>query len=89
MTSKEIIQEVIKELEYCQKEDTMYEAETSLLLPDMEQVLNDLEILDIFKKNHSSTQQYVCGNTPIKTIISFSVSNEELNKIKEWLENDK
>lgn len=52
MESKEIIEEVIKELEYCKKEDTMYEAETNLLLPDMEQVLKDLEVLEEIKKNH-------------------------------------
>ena len=53
MTSKEIVQEVIRELEYCQKEDIMYEAETNLLLPDMEQVLKDLEVLT---NNNSDTE---------------------------------
>lgn len=100
MTSKEIIQEVIKELEWHKKEDTMYEAETNLLLPDMEQVLKDLEILELIKK--TGILDLVFSDDPYCNLVitnkdvinvdydghapDIEMTWEEYEKFKEWLD---
>ena len=86
MTSKEIIQEVIRELEYCQKKDTMYEAETNLLLPDIEQVLEDLEVLEMLKPFVKSIIEFKEKNI---NVLDFNISDSLKEKITEWLEDDK
>lgn len=93
MTSKDTIEIVIRE--YQKELDGKGNDEwLSRLIKGLKQVKRDIEVLDILKENHlelNGNNVYVGNRMDMMQCIKdyYTDMEEEYNKIKEFLENDK
>ena len=93
MTSKEIVLNEIKRLEHnlkiYEKENMTAQieyAKTNIIVNNL--ILKDLEILDILKKCEDDKHSLYCVYV-LNALSSGKITQDDVIKIKEWLDNDK
>ena len=79
MTSKEALSDLLNMANYC-----LEEKEQKQIKEEYNLINKDLEMLEILKKHYDFT-------SPLEYFIEFFIynSDEDFEKVKEWLKNDK
>lgn len=92
MTSKEAFKEIIKVCNYYHKQISKVDCESIYGYP-LKNIEKDLEVLEILKRSIFNKEEHKYAMTEKFKgqkfmLLNLVIREDDINKIKEWLEND-